>query len=72
MNWIKKEIKLEDTGAIASQGMAMAKAGNPFVEQLRCVYALEDNKIIYMIPLLDYIDNPPENITKFYLCQMAE
>lgn len=72
MTWIKKEIKLEDTSAIASQGMAMAKAGNPLVEQLRCVYALEDNKIIYMIPLLDYIDNPPENITKFYLCQMAE
>lgn len=72
MNWIKKEIKLEDTSAIASQGMAMAKAGNPLVEQLRCVYTLEDNKIIYMIPLLDYINNPPENITKFYLCQMAE
>ena len=71
MNWIKSEIKLEDTGAIASQGMAMAKAGNPLVEQIRCVYTLEDNKIIYMIPLLDYIDNPPENITKFYLCQMA-
>lgn len=71
MNWIKKEIKLEDTGAIASQGMAMAKAGNPLVEQLRCIYTLEDDKIIYMIPLLDYIDNPPENITKFYLCQMA-
>lgn len=71
MNWIKKEIKLEDTSAIASQGMAMAKAGNPLAEQLRCVYTLEDNKIIYMIPLLDYINNPPENITKFYLCQMA-
>lgn len=72
MNWIKKEIKLEDTSAIASQGMTMAKAGNPLAEQLRCVYTLEDNKIIYMIPLLDYINNPPENITKFYLCQMAE
>lgn len=71
MNWVKREIKLEDIGAIATQGMAMAKAGNPLVEQLRCVYTLEDNKIIYMIPLLDYIDNPPEKISKFYLCQMA-
>lgn len=71
MKWIKREIKSEDISAIASQGMAMAKAGNPLVEQLRCVFTLEDNKIIYMIPLLDYIDNPPKNITKFFLCQMA-
>lgn len=70
MKWIKREIKSEDISAIASQGMAMAKAGNPLVEQLRCVFTLEDNKIIYMIPLLDYIDNPPKNITKFFLCQM--
>ena len=69
--WIKKLISPEDIPSIAQQGTAMARAGNPIVEQLRCVYTLEDNKIIYMIPLLDYIDNPPENITKFYLCQMA-
>lgn len=71
MSWVKQEIKLEDIGAIATQGMIMAKAGNPLVEQLRCVYTLKDDEILYMIPLLDYIDNPPENITKFYLCQMA-
>lgn len=71
MKWIKREIKSEDINAIATQGMAMAKAGNPLVEQLRCVFTLEDDKIIYMIPLLDYIDNPPKNITKFFLCQMA-
>lgn len=71
MNWVKKEIEQKDIAAIAEQGMIMAKAGNPLVEQLRCVYTLEDNKIIYMIPLLDYLDNPPQNITKFYLCQMA-
>ena len=71
MTWIKKEIAQNDIPSIAEQGRIMAKAGNPIVEQLRCVYALEDNKIIYIIPLLDYIDNPPENITKFYLCQMA-
>lgn len=51
--------------------MVMAKAGNPLVEQLRCVFTLEDKKIIYMIPLLDFIDSPPEKISKFYLCQMA-
>ena len=71
MTWLKKEIAQNDIPAIAEQGMIMAKTGNPTVEQIRCVYTLEDNKIIYMIPLLDYIDNPPENITKFYLCQMA-
>lgn len=71
MTWLKKEIMQNDIPAIAEQGRIMAKAGNPLVEQLRCIYTLEDNKIIYMMPLLDYIDNPPENITKFYLCQMA-
>lgn len=69
--WVKKLINSEDIPAVAQQGMVMAKAGNPLVEQIRCVYTLEDDKIVYMIPLLDYIDNPPENITKFYLCQMA-
>lgn len=69
--WVKKLINSEDIPAVAQQGMVMAKAGNPLVEQIRCVYTLEDDKIVYMIPLLDYIDNPPENITKFFLCQMA-
>lgn len=69
--WVKKLINSEDIPAVAQQGMVMAKAGNPLAEQIRCVYTLEDDKIVYMIPLLDYIDNPPENITKFYLCQMA-
>ena len=71
MKWTKREIAQADIAAIAEQGMIMAKAGNSLVEQLRCVYTLDDNKITYMIPLLDYIDNPPKNITKFYLCQMV-
>lgn len=73
MNWIKREIKLEDIPAIAKQGMAMAKAGNPIVEQLRCVYQLENDPVIYMIPLLDYIDAvPDQKFISFQLCQMAE
>ena len=73
MKWIKREIKLEDVKAIATQGMAMAKAGNPLVEQLRCVYQLENDPVIYMIPLLDYIDTvPDQKIISFQLCQMVE
>lgn len=71
MNWNIRLIDLEDVPSIAIQGKAMAKTGNPLVEQIRCVYALEDPKILYFSSLLDYIDNPPEKISKFYLCQMA-
>jgi len=71
MKWVRKNIEVENIPAIVEQGMVMAKAGNPLAEQLRCVFTLEDEKIIYMIPLLDFIDSPPEKISKFYLCQMA-
>lgn len=73
MKWIKREIKLEDINAIATQGMAMAKAGNSLVEKLRCVYQLENDPVIYMIPLLDYVDAiPDQKFISFQLCQMVE
>lgn len=73
MNWNKKTIEEKDIPAIASQGMAMAKAGNPLVEKIRCVYTLENDPLIYVIPLLDYIDNVPnEKIISFQICQMAD
>ena len=71
MTWNQRSIDLEDIPAIIQQGMQLAKDGNPIVEQIRCVYVLEDSEIIYMIPLLDFLDNVPENISRFYLCQMA-
>lgn len=71
MTWTKRSMNLEDIPAIIKQGMQLAKDGNPIVEQIRCVYILEDPKIVYMIPFLDFLDNAPENISKFYLCQMA-
>ena len=73
MNWNKKTIEEKDIPAIASQGMAMAKAGNPLVEKIRCIYQLENDPLIYVIPLLDYIDNVPnEKIISFQICQMAD
>ena len=71
--WNKKVIEEKDIPAIAKQGMAMAKAGNPIVEQLRCVYQLENDPVIYMIPLLDYVDAvPDQKFISFQLCQMVE
>lgn len=71
--WNKKIIEEQDIPTIAQQGMAMAKAGNPIVEQLRCVYQLENDPVIYMIPLLDYVDAvPDQKFISFQLCQMAE
>lgn len=73
MKWNKKTIEEKDIPAIASQGMAMAKAGNPLVEKIRCIYQLENDPLIYVIPLLDYIDNVPnEKIISFQICQMAD
>ena len=73
MSWHKTTIKLEDIPSIAAQAQAMIKAGNPLVEQFRCVYMLENDPIIYMIPLLDYVDNiPEEKFLSFQICQMVE
>lgn len=73
MKWNKKTIEEKDIPVIASQGMAMAKAGNPLVEKIRCIYQLENDPLIYVIPLLDYIDNVPnEKIISFQICQMAD
>lgn len=67
MKWNKQLVTPENIPAIIQQGMTMAKTGNPLVNQIRCVFTLEDKKVVYMIPLLDYIDNPPEQISKLYL-----
>ena len=68
--WNKTAIKLEDIPSIAMQGRVMAQAGNPLVEQIWCVFTLDDKKIIYTLPLLDYIDNVPEqSITSFHIYQ---
>lgn len=51
----------------------MAKAANPIVEQLRCVYTKKDSdKIIYICTFLDFIDSPPipDEVQKFILSQM--
>ena len=71
MKWDIRPINLEDVASIAIQGRELAKSGNPIVEQTRCIYMLDDPKIIYMIPLLDYIDDPPEKISKFFLGQVV-
>ena len=69
--WNKTPIEEKDISALVAKGKALAQAGNPIVENIRCVYTIEEDTIIYMIPLLDFIDNPIEKFSKFYLCQMA-
>ena len=68
--WNKTIIKLEDTSKLREQGLAMIKAGNPLVEQIRCVFTLQDDPIIYMYPLLDYVDlNIEKDFTSFQIYQ---
>lgn len=70
MSWTRTKIELADIPAIAQQGMEMAKEGNPLVEQLRCVYTLENDPCVYVFPLVDYVDNvPTSNFTSFSLYQ---
>lgn len=73
MKFINKPIEPERVPQLCSQGLSMAKAANPVVEQLRCFYTKKDaNKIIYMRTFLDLIDSPPapNEIEKFFLSQM--
>lgn len=58
--WQRKVIDEEDFGAVIPQGMQLIKAGEPIAEQLRCVFQLENDPCIYMLPLLDYVDFRPE------------
>lgn len=72
MPWQRREIKLEDIPSVVEQGFALAKAGSPIIEQMRCVFTLENDNIIYSYPLLDYLDNlPDEKVTSFTLYQMV-
>ena len=58
--WQRKIIDEKDFGAVIPQGMQLIKAGEPIAEQLRCVFQLENDPCIYMLPLLDYVDFRPE------------
>lgn len=72
MKWEKKEIDITKIPDLISWGKALAKTGNPLAEQIRCIYRIKDRPVIYMIPLLDYIDQEPdENIVSFSVCQMV-
>lgn len=72
MEWSKKEITLKDFPNIIEQGRAMAKQGEELVTHLYCVYTKENDQIIYISPLLDFIDAPvTENIVSFFLYQMV-
>ena len=58
--WQRKVIDTENFGSVIPEGMQLIKAGEPIVEQLRCVFQLENDPCIYMLPLLDYVDFRPE------------
>ena len=71
----KKLSKVEDDKAIASfipWCMSLIKTANPDVENLRCVFQLEDDSCIYMLPALDYVDFRPEKkIVSLIIYQMV-
>ena len=58
--WQRKVIDEENFGSVIPEGMQLIKAGEPIVEKLRCVFQLENDPCIYMLPLLDYVDFRPE------------
>lgn len=57
MTWTFAEIPLEDIPKIISQGQDLVKAGNPIINKYFCVYTLEDDELLYYIPLLDLLDD---------------
>ena len=58
--WQREVIKEDSFDAVVSTGIQMIKAGEPVVENLRCVFQFENDPCIYMLPLLDYVDLKPE------------
>ena len=60
MNWTSTPINLPNVPDIVPRAKAMIQAGNPIVEKLFCVYTLENDDLLYVIPMLDFIDNFPE------------
>lgn len=58
--WQRKVIDEENFGSVIPEGMQLIKAGEPIVEAIRCVFQLENDPCIYMLPLLDYVDFRPE------------
>lgn len=60
MKWISTKIELENIPKIITQGQTLVKAGNPIIKQYFCVYTIEDDELLYYIPLLDFLDNIPD------------
>ena len=71
MNWTSVPVDLSNIPDIVPKAQAMIKAGNPTVAKLFCVYTLENDDLLYVIPLLDFVDNfPEEKFENFKLYQV--
>ena len=69
----KKDIELKDVPALFMQCQMLVKAADPIVEKITCAFKYKDDSVIYMYPLLDWLDLPQEReYIKFTIYQMVE
>ena len=54
--WNKIPIDLSQIESINENFLLMIRAANPIVENIRLVLKLKDDPIIYVYPLLDWVD----------------
>jgi len=72
VKWNIRKIEITDIPSIQEQGKILIKAGNQIVEQLRCVFTLENDNKLYIYPLLDFVDMElSDKYTSFFLYQMV-
>ena len=61
-----------EIAAFLPQLITMIKSGNPIVENVRCIFQLENDPCIYLLPALDYVDIKPERkIVSLSIYQMV-
>lgn len=49
-----------EIAAFLPRFISLIKEGNPIAEDIRCVFQLENDPCLYILPGLDYVDAKPE------------
>ena len=70
MHWRLQPIEINDIPALRQQIRAAAKAGEPSIENMRCVVMVGDDPCIYLYTALDWAETPDTSeLVHFSLCQ---
>lgn len=73
MSWKYTNIPLDQLPNIIKQIDIDVRNGNPVLDDIRCIYTLDDDNIIYISTVFDFVDlNPKPEFQTFSIGQMIK